>query len=141
MRIRVVALNWFPVIQTFFFNVGPPLRESSFHGHLANAFICSLDLRTLNCVVDSNISLILIKLPKKIKTLSYRAILYGKINYNNAKYYGTNMVPKVKAPFYSNENPVIYDHSVYISKTFSLAIYISIPRPLRTIWTIFWNFL
>ena len=34
---------------------------------------------------------------KKIK----KAILNGKINYNNANYYGTNMMSKFIAPFYS----------------------------------------
>ena len=49
--------------------------------------------------------LILIKLHKnKFK----KAILYDKCNNNNVKYEGTNMMSKVKAPFYSYKNPIIY---------------------------------
>ena len=36
------------------------------------------------------------------------AILYDTCNNNNVKYEGTNMMSKVKAPFYSYKNPIIY---------------------------------
>ena len=50
---------------------------------------------------------------RKIKNLT----LYGKINYKNAKKWGTIMMPLLKAPIYSNnssaENPIsCYQHPV-----------------------------
>ena len=41
---------------------------------------------------------------KKIK----KAILYGKINFNNANYYGIIMMTKTKAPIHSCKNPRIF---------------------------------
>ena len=41
---------------------------------------------------------------KKIK----KAILYGKINYNNAKHVGTNMMSQIIVPIHSTINPRIY---------------------------------
>ena len=32
--------------------------------------------------------------------INKKAILYGKNNYNNANYYGINMMSKIKAPIY-----------------------------------------
>ena len=46
----------------------------------------------------------MIKIHKKIK----KAILYGKNNFNNAKYYGINMMSQINAPIYSCKNPRIY---------------------------------
>ena len=41
---------------------------------------------------------------KKIK----KAILYGKINFNDAKNCGTNMMSQINAPIHSYKNPRIY---------------------------------
>ena len=37
-----------------------------------------------------------------------KAILYGKINFNNANYYGIIMMSKINAPIHSYKNPQIY---------------------------------
>ena len=46
---------------------------------------------------------------KNIKNL----ILFGKITSNNANYYGTNIMSKVKAPLFSYKTPVIYYQSSF----------------------------
>ena len=55
----------------------------------------------------------MIKLHKKIK----KAILYYKINYNNANYCGTNMMSQINAPIQGYTNPLIY-YQFKINKRF-----------------------
>ena len=66
-------------------------------------------------------TLILINLHKKIK----EAIAYGKINYNNANFYGTNMMTKLKAPFYNYENPVMNYQNSFGKNNESFGIFYS----------------
>ena len=56
----------------------------------------------------------LLMMQEKLEKCVYikKAILFGKINYNNANYYGTIKMSKVKVPLYiynsSEKNPVIH---------------------------------